>query len=90
MWWSSLADGLALERRVRGRPVACLGNGLACLPGRLQPVVFGDLDFADRLLRRVAEGGAREEVGDVGDVAVVLAAPEDVDGVVLHRSVSVV
>ena len=68
--------------------IAGLGNWLTRLPRSCQPVPFGLLELGQRLLRRVVEGGAGEKVWDIGHVAAVLVAPEDVDVVVLHDSIT--
>jgi hypothetical protein len=49
-----------------------------------RPGLFGDFDLCEGLFGSLAEGGAGLEVGEVGDVAAVLFALEDVDVVVLH------
>jgi len=66
---------------VDGRPVVRLRNGLSLGARGVQPGLLGDLNLTQRLLSGRSK---RLEVGDVGDVASVLLAVEDVDVVVLN------
>lgn len=61
-----------------------LRNGLSLGARGVQPGLLGDLNLTQRLLSGRSKRGARLEVGDVGDVASVLLAVEDVDVVVLN------
>jgi hypothetical protein len=79
--------GLTAEL-VDGGTIVRFGDWLARLTSRCEPVRLGSLDFRERLLWSVAEGGASEEVRNIGDVAAVFLAPKDVDVVVLHASSS--
>jgi hypothetical protein len=51
--------------------------------GGLQPGFAGDSQLRQRLRRRGAEGAAVHQVRQVGDVAAVGLAPENVDVIVL-------
>ncbi len=58
---------LMVDRGSIARP----GDRLTRLVGSYKPVLFGLLELGQRLLRRVAEGGAGEEVWDISHVAAV-------------------
>ena len=76
-----LGDLGQVARRAR------IGERQTALASDLQPRLASDQHLPQGLLRRVAPGRARPQVGDVGDVGVVLVAPEDDDRVVVvHRS----
>jgi hypothetical protein len=64
------------------RPVARRWNGLSRLAGSVEPRGLRLLDLGECLLGRGAECRASVEVRNIGDVAAVLRAVEDVDVVV--------
>lgn len=66
-------------------PVSRLRDRDSEFPRGFDLPALGDEHFGQGLLRSVAEGGAVLEVGQVGDVAGVLVALEDVEVVVLHQ-----
>ena len=85
---SSGVDPAALRRVDRGA-IARFGNRLAGLARRCEPCPLGLLHLGEGLLGSRAKGRARLEVRDVGDVAAVLVAVEDVDVVVAQRGSSI-
>src|SRR3972149_6670366 len=74
------------SRLIDHRAVARRRDRLTFCPRGLQPSRLGALELRQRLLRCLAEGRARLKVRDVGDVAAVLFAVEDVDVIVAHES----
>ena len=68
------------------RPKAALRRFPSAITGGRQPGVLRLLGSRECFLGSVAEGGAELEIRDVGDVAAVLVAPEDVGLVVAHES----
>ena len=71
---------------INRRSVLGLGNGLSRLSRSFEPCVLGDLDLVYRFFGRVSDGGAKFEIGDIGDVSVVFFAVEHVDVVGIHCS----
>lgn len=84
----SLTAGRPDLSGVDRRPVARLRDRLACLAGSGEPGLLCHLHLGEGFLGRRAERRACLEVGDVGDVAAVLLAVEDIDVVVAQRSTS--
>ena len=74
--------------RVDRRPVTRLGDRSSGLARCGEPRVLRLRHLGERFLWSRAERRARLEIGDVGDVAAVLVAVEDVDVVVAQRSSS--
>jgi len=70
------------------RPVSRLRDRISLVSCRLEPGLFRYEDLAQSLLRGVPERGTVGEVGDIGHVATILVAPEDVDVVVSHGNSS--
>jgi hypothetical protein len=70
------------------RPVARVGDRLPGIARGREPRLLRLRDLGKRFLWSRADRGAGLEVGDVGDVAAVLLAVEDVDVVVAQRSSS--
>src|ERR1700722_10393464 len=64
------------------RPIARRWNGFSRLARSVEPSVLSFLDLGERLLGRGAECRASVEVRNIGDVAAVLRAIEDVDVVI--------
>jgi hypothetical protein len=54
--------------------------------GGFEPRGAGFLEFAQGFGGGLAEGGATDEIGDIGDVALVFAGVEDVNVVVFFPS----
>jgi hypothetical protein len=82
-----------LDERLPGvdrGPIARLGDRLAGVARGGEPGLLRLRDLGERLLGRRADRRAGLEVGDVGDVAAVPLAVEDVDVVVAQRSSSIV
>src|SRR3989442_68498 len=76
---------LAFQRRgsrsqlINGGTISCFGNWFAFFAGRLQPRFPGALHFFERLIRRLAKGGASLQIGKIGNVSAIFLAVEDVD-----------
>src|SRR5262249_1834841 len=66
--------------------IAWRGDGLAFGPSSSEPRGLRPLNLSKRLGRRRAERRASLEVRNVGNVAAILVAPEDVDVVILQEA----
>src|ERR1039458_3711849 len=60
-------------------------HGLFPRPAGLQPCRLGQLHLAESLFRRLAKARARLQVRDVGNIAAVFLAVEQVDVVIAHK-----
>src|SRR5439155_25416863 len=76
----------SMRELINGRPILRLRDRFAALFGDFQPRRLGDLHLPNRLFRRVAAGRTEFQVRNVGDVAGVVVAVENVDMVILHGS----
>ena len=76
--------------RVDRRPVSRLRDRPAEVTSGGEPRLLGLLDLGERFLGRAAESRAPLEVENVGDIAAVLVAVEDVDVVIAQPSSSIV
>jgi hypothetical protein len=61
-----------------------LWDGLACYERGLDPRGLSFFKLRQRLRRRPAKGRAVSEVGNVGDIPIVLLAMENLDVIILH------
>src|SRR5712691_2971264 len=81
------ADSAGVGRSAAGLhrgPIPGLRNGISPLSRGLEPGLFSHEDLTQGLLGSLPKRRAVGEIGDVGHVATILLAPEDVDVVVGH------
>ena len=60
------------------------GDGSSFVASGFDPGFFGDLDLLEGFFGGIGKGRTGVEVGDVGDVAAVGVAIEDVNMIVFH------